>query len=181
MSSSMHAGNYRAVARWRDTTSYDGVMPMRTRLLVVVVTLLAAVPGLRAQGPPNVDAEAERLFNVVMSPYCPGRVLANCPSGAAETLRQEVRLDLEAGRSAAEIEAALYRRFGDSIRGLPKATGVGLLAWVVPAVAFGLSGIWLALWLRRSTPSNAERAEPSASPVSQVMLDRLDDELADLS
>ena len=45
---------------------------------------------------------------------------------------QEVRQELAAGKTASEVEAGLYYRFGDSIRSEPKTSGVGLLAWVLP-------------------------------------------------
>lgn len=134
-----------------------------------------------AQAPPNVDAAADQVFNRVMSPYCPGRVLATCPSGAAETLRQEVRRDLEAGKSPEAIEAGLYQRFGESIRGLPRTDGLGLLAWVIPAAVFTLTGIWLVVWLRRPHRGDGASDDLKAPAASPAILERLEDELADLS
>lgn len=154
---------------------------MGRHTFALLAVLLLSGPAALAQAPSNTDAAADQLFNRVMSPYCPGRVLATCPSGAADTLRQEVRRDLAAGTSPEAIEAGLYRRFGESIRGLPRTDGLGLLAWAIPAVVFTLSGIWLVAWLRRPHKANEASEEWKAPAASPGMLERLEDELADLS
>lgn len=151
-------------------------MPRPIALLALLLVLATASPA-RAQA--NVDQAADRLFNTVMSPYCPGKLLATCGSSQADTLRQEIRQDLAAGKPADEIEAGLYYRFGDSIRSEPQASGVGLVAWVFPAVLLLATGAWLILWLRRARPA-AEEPAPALA-VSPQMRDRLDDELLELN
>jgi len=152
-------------------------MPRPTTLLALFLLLATAAPGF-AQA--NVDEAADRLFHRVMSPYCPGKLLATCGSSQADTLRQEIRQDLAAGKPADEIEAALYYRFGDSIRSEPKTSGAGLIAWVFPAVLLLATGAWLVLWLRRARPSGTEEPLPALA-VSPQMRDRLDDELLELN
>ncbi|MGE0863169.1 MAG: cytochrome c-type biogenesis protein CcmH [Vicinamibacterales bacterium] len=152
-------------------------MPRPTALLALFLLLASAAPGF-AQA--NVDEAADRLFHRVMSPYCPGKLLATCGSSQADTLRQEIRQDLAAGKPADEIEAALYYRFGDSIRSEPKTSGAGLVAWVFPAVLLLATGAWLVLWLRRAHPTEAEEPLPALA-VSPQMRDRLDDELLELN
>lgn len=154
-------------------------MMWRATVLTALLALTLA-SGASAQASADAHAEADRLFHRVMSPYCPGKLLATCGSGQADLLRQEVRRELAAGKPASEIEAALYYRFGDSIRGEPKASGVGLVAWVVPAVVFTLTGAWLVTWLRRARrPASAEPMPALA--VSAKLRDRLDDELLELN
>lgn len=150
--------------------------PIALLALLLVLVVVTASP-VRAQA--NVDQAADRLFNTVMSPYCPGKLLATCGSSQADTLRQEIRQDLSAGTPADEIEAGLYYRFGDSIRSEPQASGVGLVAWVFPAVLLLGTGAWLVLWLRRARPA-AEDPAPALA-VSPQMRDRLDDELLELN
>ena len=154
-------------------------MMWRPALLTFLLAVVLAA-GTAAQAPADVDTAADQLFNRVMSPYCPGKLLAACGSGQADTLRQEVRQELAAGKPADAIEAELYYRFGDSIRSEPKKSGVGLLAWVVPALVLLGSGVWLILWLRRA---GQPRPEPAAiSPAaSRELVGRLDDELLDLN
>jgi len=152
-------------------------MSRRLTLLAVLLVLAIASPGLAQT---NVDEAADRLFNHVMSPYCPGKLLATCGSGQADTLRQEIRRDLAAGKTADAIEAELYYRFGDSIRSEPQTTGVGLVAWVVPAVLLIASGAWLVTWLRRARQPDASPADV-APAAPRELIGRLDDELLDLN
>jgi cytochrome c-type biogenesis protein CcmH len=149
-----------------------------SRLLTALAVLLLLASPAFAQT--NVNEAADRLFNHVMSPYCPGKLLATCGSGQADILRQEIRNDLAAGKTADAIEAELYYRFGDSIRSEPQTTGVGLVAWVVPAVLLLASGAWLVSWLRRARRPNAD-AGANAPPVSHKLNSRLDDELLELN
>lgn len=143
---------------------------------------LALAAGLSAQAPADANAEADKLFHRVMSPYCPGKLLATCGSGQADLLRQEVRRELAAGKPASEIEAGLYYRFGDSIRSEPKKSGVGLVAWVVPGVLLLASGVWLVLWLRRIGQAQPDADAAVIVPTaSRELLGRLDDELLDLN
>lgn len=152
-------------------------MPRPTILLALSLLLATAAPGFAQV---NVDEAADRLFHRVMSPYCPGKLLATCGSSQADILRQEIRQDLAAGKPADEIEAALYYRFGDSIRSEPKTSGAGLVAWVFPAVLLLATGAWLVLWLRRARPAGADEPLPALA-VSPQMRDRLDDELLELN
>lgn len=155
------------------------VMQRMLSVLAILLMLVLATPA-SAHAQANVDEAADRLFNHVMSPYCPGKLLATCGSGQADTLRQEIRQDLAAGKPAEAIEAELYYRFGDSIRSEPQTTGVGLVAWIFPAVLLLASGAWLVTWLRRAQTTDAD--DPAPVPAeSPQMRDRLDDELLELN
>jgi cytochrome c-type biogenesis protein CcmH/NrfF len=76
--------------------------------------------GTGAAGPP---AWAYAIAHELMSPFCPGRTLAACPSPQADQLRQWILFQAAAGQSEAEVEEMLYERFGDVLRSTPKAEG----------------------------------------------------------
>ncbi len=80
--------------------------------LALLMTLLAA-PVL-AEGDPV--GWAYELSGELMSPFCPGRTLAECPSPQADELRLWIITQEAAGATRAEVERTLYQRFGDSIR-----------------------------------------------------------------
>ena len=153
------------------------------RLVIVALLLPLTLTAAAATADPQ-DARAERdaalIFDRVMSPYCPGRTLATCGSSAAETLRLEIKRDLRSGLPAADVENALYRRFGNSIRGVPEARGVGLIAWVAPPVLLLAGAVWLVTWLRGHSRSTADEASVAPEEPSHELLDRLDDELAEM-
>ena len=67
---------------------------------------------------------AYELADEIMSPYCPGRALSECPSGNADAMRRWIIEQEQAGVDRAEVEEALYARFGDQLLQAPKPEGV---------------------------------------------------------
>lgn len=123
-----------------------------------LAVLLVAVPAAAqdtAQDPTALETQARQIFNTVMSPFCPGRLIATCPSSAAGDLQEEIRGQLAAGATVDDIKAALYERYGEEIRSVPEARGFGLLAWVVPGVFFLVVGTILVVWIRSKARTNA--------------------------
>lgn len=122
--------------------------------------------------------DARAVAGDIMSPFCPGRTLATCPSPAAADVRVEIERRLTAGESRASIEDDLVRRFGEDMRGAPKPQGVSLLLWIVPGL-FGVTFVaGMAVMLRRRRASAAQAAAPEVFPAGVEA--RLDEELADL-
>jgi cytochrome c-type biogenesis protein CcmH/NrfF len=102
------------------------------------------------------------LSHRLMSPFCPGRTLPDCPSPQAAELQRWIRDQERLGRSADEVEAELYTQFGDMILQSPRASGFGLAAYVIPVVLFLAGGSLLAFFLRRQTRSSGATPSPAA-------------------
>lgn len=72
---------------------------------------------MRAASPAGGTEAAEELTielsHDLMSPYCPGRTIATCPSPQARKLEREIQAKAEAGMTRKEIEAELVARFPD--------------------------------------------------------------------
>ena len=115
--------------------------------LVRLAASFAVVFGLAGcvdEGPFTADLAAE-----MMSPYCPGRTIASCPSPQAGELIQWMQIQEAAGASKEEVVEMLIERFGEEILGAPKAEGTGLLAYVIPVVGFVGGGGVAAVVIRR--------------------------------
>lgn len=140
---------------------------------------LAAFVLLAALAAPAFAEEAwsPDVWHDVMSPYCPGRTLADCPSPQAQDLRAWIADQEAQGRSRVEVEEQLYRLYGDMILSAPRAEGWGLAAYLVPVGAFVLGGLVLVVFLRRQ--GGAVTAEPGGVvPAEDPELERIiDDEL----
>jgi cytochrome c-type biogenesis protein CcmH len=117
--------------------------------VLVLFAVLAAAPSL-ADEPAEKDQWAYDLAHDLMSPYCPGRALAECPSPQADQLRLWIIDQARAGATRSEVEAELAANFGDQIRQTPRAEGIGLVAYAVPAAALVAGGAFLAFYLRRN-------------------------------
>jgi cytochrome c-type biogenesis protein CcmH len=112
--------------------------------IIVIAVLALMLPAAVFSQQSGYDAEilkqARQIYNEIMSPYCPGKTLSNCSSGAAELLRVNIRERLAEGDAPEMIMASLVEEFGESVLASPPNEGVGRLAWATPFVAltFGL-------------------------------------------
>lgn len=121
-------------------------------------------PGATSREVPRLAVE---IYESVLSPFCPGLLLSNCPSPSADSLRTAIAERVERGDTRAEIEAELYATYGESIRGAPKAEGLGLVAWLAPAVVLLGGGAWMYVAAPGGTPppASASEAPPAAAAV----------------
>ena len=150
----------------------------RALALTALVGALAAGPVARAAGDePPARTWHQELWTGLMSPFCPGRVLIDCPSPQAAELRAWIAEQESAGRSRADVEAQLYAQFGDVILQAPRAQGFGLTAYVIPLVAFACGGAVVWLFLRRQRRPAAPAPAPLA-PTDPEIERRIDEELA---
>ena len=84
-----------------------------------------------------------------MSPYCPGRTVASCPSPQAAELIQWISIQEAGGATKEEVVEMLIERFGEEILGAPPAEGITLWAYVFPVMGFLVGGAVAVLVLRR--------------------------------
>ncbi len=108
------------------------------------------------------------LASELMSPYCPGRTLASCPSPQAAELVQWMVLQEAAGSTQEEVVAILIERFGEEILGAPPAKGITLWAYIFPVLGFVVGGGLAFVALRRivaadRNPSDVIATSPSSS------------------
>lgn len=136
----------------------------------------AAVPGVDAE---RARQEAQVLFREVMSPYCPGLTLADCPSPAAFELRRDIDARLQRGESRQAIIDELVARYGTELLSDPSGTPIGRIVWGVPIVLSILAALGLALFVRRATHAGEGASAPPAAEPSTAR-SRLDEELAAL-
>jgi cytochrome c-type biogenesis protein CcmH len=152
-------------------------MRMRARLLLA----LAAAAGLGAAAPvwaqartPATEAVAVEAIAQIRSPYCPGLMLEVCPSQQAEFLRDSIRTMAAEGRPAQDIVETVLAAHGEQYRALPKRSGAGMWAWVMPPLVL-LGGLALVAWrIARLRRIRAGIAEPAAAPLSDEERARLE-------
>jgi cytochrome c-type biogenesis protein CcmH/NrfF len=132
-----------------------------------------------ACGPENPTGWAYELSHQLMSPFCPGRTLPDCPSPQAAELQRWIREQERIGRPRSDVEAELYTQFGDMILQSPRAGGFGLAAYVIPVVLFLSGGLLLVYFLRRQIRKSAVASPASGGlrPVDPELERRLEAEL----
>jgi cytochrome c-type biogenesis protein CcmH len=145
---------------------------------LTAVLLALAIPASAAP-PEQPEGWAYSVWHDVMSPFCPGRSLADCPSPQAETLRMWIVEQEAGGRGRAEVESELVERFGDAVLAAPRAKGFGLTAYVIPVAAFVAGGLLVTLFLRRQTqtPAGSQGAPHAREPLDPELARVVDEEL----
>ena len=133
----------------------------------------------RAVDKSAAQAEAQVLFREVMSPFCPGLTLADCPSPNAFDLRHDIQARLERGESRESIVEGLVAQYGTQLLSDPSDTPIGRVVWGVPMLLSVLAAGALALFVRRMTRGqHAEGGAVVREPAA--VRERLDEELAAL-
>jgi cytochrome c-type biogenesis protein CcmH/NrfF len=142
------------------------------RILACWIVILCLAGPASAQG--EKEGWGYGLWNELMSPFCPGRTLADCPSGKAEELRIWIVEQEDGGRSRTEVMDELYAAFGDVLRQAPVAEGVGLAAYVIPVLLFLAGGALIGFFLRRQRGGVAPETEPPVRAVDPELERALD-------
>ena len=143
----------------------------------VAAVLCGPAAAEEAGAPPDKAAAAwgHGLAADLMSPFCPGRTLADCPSPDAATLRAWILVQEAAGRSREEVEEELLERYGEQILSAPRVRGFGITAYAIPIGVFLAGGGLVWLFLRRQTREARSEPRTRAATLSPE-LERLVDE-----
>ena len=154
---------------------------MRSVAVSLLVVASLALFGCEDEGPYTQDLAGE-----LMSPFCPGRTVASCPSPQASELIQWIQVQEAAGASKEEVVEMLIERFGPEIEGAPPAEGITLWAYVFPVAGFlgggGIAAVVLRRIVGRRDDDDDDDSEPpvptASAPVTPSSAD--DDEIARL-
>ena len=131
--------------------------------LTLGLVLLLASPAL-AETP---EEAATRLSGEIMSPFCPGSTLHDCPSTKSMELREQIEGWVTAGWSDGQVFAELESQFGPGLRAVPRGSN-GLWVWLLPALALGAGGA-LAVGVSRRWTSEGTTG-PSAGSTASMSL-----------
>lgn len=108
---------------------------------------------------PEQEVKAAAIARQTMSPFCPGRTLADCPSEYAAEWRRDIRQLLAEGKSPVEIQDELERRAGANLSGSP---GRDTSYWIPAAFALLGVGVLGAIFVRLRTASPPRDPKPAA-------------------
>ena len=93
-----------------------------------------------------VDARTHDLASIMRCPVCQGLSVEESQADAALAMKARIRSLVEQGYSDEQIQDYFVDRYGVWVLLEPPATGMNLLVWVGPVVAFLLGA--LVLWLK---------------------------------
>lgn len=115
--------------------------------LALGLLLITAVPAA-AQSPVS-DDEVNEVARELYCPTCENTPLDVCPTQTCADWREEIRTQLEAGRSEQEIRSYFAERYGTKVLAEPPQRGFHLIVWLLPIVAVIIGGLFFNYYLRR--------------------------------
>ena len=146
---------------------------MALKLFLLSIFFVGAVQSASAApGPADVDREAHKVFGAFLSPFCPGRLLSDCPSSAAGELREKIRARVEKGESGEQVLESLFDDYGDRFRAAPQARGFGTVAWVAPGLFLLIGIVTMSLWLRSRMGASTPEVAAVLSAEDQARVER---------
>lgn len=154
------------------------VKPMRPILLIAL--LFGWTAALAGQIPEGVEGtyvphpEAEKAISQIMSPFCPGLMLSQCPAAESVALRDSIHALAVQGWTSGEITAWVLANHGEEYKAVPDRSGSGLWAWIVPPISLLLGLVLVVEALRRfrrdGTEDDGIEPGPEPSPEEEARL-----------
>ncbi len=154
---------------------------MKNRLMLVVLPLLSLVActALAKEAPPASDdpeteAHMMRLAEKLRCLVCQNQTIAESNADLAVDLRNQVKEQIRAGKSDAQIMDYLVARYGDFVLYKPPFKAITVLLWVGPfaLLVVGLGVLFRRLAQRRKASEQAAQGELAAAErrvVEQVL------------
>jgi cytochrome c-type biogenesis protein CcmH len=130
-------------------------------VLAVVVTIGVVVLVVRSRPDNSPAARAARLEHQLACPVCEGQSVGDSNSPQARAIRDDIPRRIAAGQSDAEIRAFYVSRYTEKILETPSNSGLGIVAWGLPALAVMLGAVSIVIAVRRwsRTPRLTATAE----------------------
>lgn len=150
--------------------------------LLTAICAFGVSSSLYAEDPDTLNHRATTMYQQVLSPFCPGRSLNDCPSSKATELKDQMKARLEQGEAPEAIIEGVLAQYGEQFRAVPRFAGVGVFVWAIPLSFVVLGGLWaLRVSSGRKGPSSKSKAPISSEgKLSAEVEQRLREELAKL-
>jgi cytochrome c-type biogenesis protein CcmH len=136
---------------------------------LVLVAVVVLVVGTHRSSHPSLQDKTMHVASLVRCPVCEGQSAAESQAPASVQIRDQIRQELSAGESQAQIVSGLVAAYGPGILEKPEARGVGLLLWVLPVLAVVAAIAGLALAFARWRP---RRSGAGVTPADRELVDQ---------
>jgi cytochrome c-type biogenesis protein CcmH len=149
-------------------------------LAVVLLVALGALAAVAARGPAPASTPAERVHAIATGlrcPVCRDLSVADSPAPLARQMHNQIAEGLAAGKSPEAIRQEFVAAYGESVLLVPARRGVGLVAWVAPALLLAGGTLTAVLAVRRwrargAAPAASSPSAPGTSGADKVLLER---------
>ncbi len=112
----------------------------------------------------DLDTQTLQVAKGLYCPVCPGTPLDMCETQACQQWRALIKDKLSQGETPAQIQAYFISQYGERVLGAPRAQGLNLAVYLLPAFAVSAGAAILYLFATR----RVKRAPPAASAAQTV-------------
>lgn len=137
-------------------------------MMVVVLALMQSAYAFDSElafEDPAMQERYENMTKLLRCPMCQNQAIADSPVGVAADLRRELREQMAAGRTDAEIMDFMTARYGDFILYNPPVNPKTWLLWAAPGLLLliGLASAAVII-VRRSKGDMDDTADDKSNP-----------------
>lgn len=119
---------------------------------------------------PEQENAAKRIGSGLRCPVCQGVPISESPADLARQMMLEVRKQVKAGQTEAQITDFFASRYGDHILLNPPKRGLNWLLWLLPVAALLAGGVWSWWYLQPKTKPE--------TPIDRLFLAQVEQDLA---
>ena len=121
-----------------------------------------------AQPPPDaaLEARVKALSSELRCLVCQNQTVEDSSAPVARDMKDQVRAQLAAGKSEAEVKVYMTERFGDFVLYKPPLKAATIVLWAGPFIALAFAGLLLVRRLRRTSTT------ASAAPLNDLDRER---------
>ena len=136
------------------------------------MTLFIAAANGQVQAPatssndPILEARVKSLSSELRCLVCQNQTVEDSTAPVARDMKDQVRMQLAAGKSEAEVKQYMTDRFGDFVLYKPPLKATTIVLWAGPFIAFALAGLLLIRRLRRAS------ADVAIAPLNDIDRER---------
>jgi cytochrome c-type biogenesis protein CcmH len=121
-------------------------LPYTTPIIIIIMALFVVQVYAQDATPAVTDDQVNSVASQMYCPVCENIPLDVCGTEACAQWRDEIRSQLQAGRTADQVIADFVARYGDRVVGTPQNPGLRALSLVTPWV-IALLVVAVALWV----------------------------------
>ena len=137
--------------------------------LLGLVLVVALAVGATPKKQPTLDERTRAVAATMRCPECTDKSMAASDAPTSIASRNEIRRQLEAGKSPNEIRGWFEARYGATILLTPQRSGIEGLIWAVPVIAFVIaSAVLAAVFARWRRTSQHELSDDDRQLVDQA-------------
>jgi cytochrome c-type biogenesis protein CcmH len=134
-------------------------------LLAMLAGWIAPAVAVASESATGRKDPARAITSQLICPCSCGEILSGCTCDTGKAMQGFVTDALQGGKGHDEIVASLVAKYGEVIRGAPKAEGFNLIVWIAPFVATVIGFIIAAFVLRRWVGRRSVAAMPGGGMI----------------